>query len=104
MHDDPVGARRQFVWDSPTDGLRSDTDWKVLTLGIDSNRTDGEAEAVQVALGDVLIGVRCNELLWTGQIPGCRYSLTATLLPFDVSVISSWMRVLASTSGQVTYE
>ena len=33
-------------------------------------------------LGVVLIGIRCNELLWTGQIPGCRYSLTATLLPF----------------------
>lgn len=82
QHDDPVGARRQFLWDNPTDGIRSVTDWKVLTLGIDTNQSADATDALQVPLGVVLIGIRCNELLWTGQIPGCRYSLTATLLPF----------------------
>ena len=85
VHDDPIGARRQVLWDSPVDGIRSETDWKVLTLGIDGNHTDDEPAAVQTPLDVVLIGVRCNENLWTGSIPGCRYSLTATLLPFALA-------------------
>ena len=84
QHDDPVGPRRAFFWDSPTDGVRSDADWKVLTIGIDTNRSVDDPQSVFVPLGTVLIGVRCNENLWSGTIPGCRYSLTATLLPFEL--------------------
>ena len=81
-HDYLVGPYRRFIWDTTP----SVTDWRVLTIGYDDNRTDDEASDVQVLdLNEVLIGVRCNEFAWSGPIPGCRYSLTATLLPFEMT-------------------
>ena len=85
-HDDPVGVRRKYLFESPIDGVRPKTDWKVLTLGIDSNRSASEPRLVQVPLGHVLIGLRCHEMTWTWPYyPGCRVSLKATLLPFELS-------------------
>jgi hypothetical protein len=85
-HDDPVGARRKFLYESPVDGIRPNTDWKVLTIGIDANRSVDEPHNVQVPLGQVLIGLRCQETTWTWPYyPGCRVSLTATLLPFQLT-------------------
>ena len=82
-HDDEIGARRKFISESHVDGLRPRTDWKVLTLGFDTNRTEEQADEVQVPLGQVLIGLRCQEDTWViPHYPGCRVSLTATLLPF----------------------
>ena len=86
VHDDPVGARRQFIYESPVDGSRPKTDWKVLTLGYDTNRSMDEPQRVQVPLGNVLIGLRCHETTWTWPYyPGCRVSITATLLPFALA-------------------
>ena len=86
VHDDPVGARRQFIFESPIDGSRPKTDWKVLTLGIDANRSMDLPEEVQVPLDSVLIGLRCHEPTWTWPYyPGCRVALTTTLLPFGLS-------------------
>jgi hypothetical protein len=85
-HDDPPGARRKVLYESPVDGSRPNTDWKVLTLGFDANVSMSEAQRVQVPLGQVLIGLRCHETTWTWPYyPGCRVSLTATLLPFTLS-------------------
>lgn len=81
VHDDPEGPRRRFVFEEES----SSTDWRVMTLGFDDNRTDSDADLVQVPLNEVLVGVRCNEFDWFGAVPGCRYSLTATLLPFAIA-------------------
>ena len=70
-HDDPVGPRRQFFWDDPTQP-RPDTDWRVLTVGFNSNSSAGQPGTVQVAVDNVLIGVRCNEQDWQApSIAGC---------------------------------
>ena len=62
VHDDPEGPRRKTHWDSPIDGDNPNRDWNVLTIGFDNdNRTADEASVVQVPLGEVLIGMRCNE-------------------------------------------
>ena len=47
-HDDPVGARRQFIYEAPGTGIRPNTDWKVLTIGIDANVSASRPELVQV--------------------------------------------------------
>ena len=59
-HDDPEGARRQVLFDSTT-GTRPRSDWKVITLGFDTNRTEDDAAAVQVPLGKVLIGLNSDD-------------------------------------------
>jgi len=51
---------------------RPDTDWRVLTVGFDSNSSAGQPVTVQVAVDNVLIGVRCNEQDWQApSIAGC---------------------------------
>ena len=42
------------------------------------------AAADCVPLENVLIGIRCYETDWTAPLAGCRYSLTAQLLPFTL--------------------
>ena len=85
-HDDPVGPRRRFLYESQVDGIRPNTDWKVITIGIDTNVSSTDPQSVQVPLGRVLIGLRCHEISWEWPFyPGCRVSLTATLLPFVMS-------------------
>lgn len=79
--DEEVGPRLQYLWDSPT-SPRALTDWKSASIGFDMTATSENPQSAQVPVGRVIIGVRCNEAQWTGSIPGCRYSLTATLLPF----------------------
>ena len=84
-HDHPVGVRRKFIYESAS-GIRPLTDWKVLTIGIDTNASAESPQDVQVPLSSVLIGLRCHETLWVKPgFPGCRMSLTATLLPFELS-------------------
>ena len=83
QHEDPVGPRFKYSWISLSEA-RPSTDWEVLTLGFDANASRTDPAATQVQLNNVLIGFRCNERDWSGEIPGCRYSLTATLLPFEL--------------------
>lgn len=83
QHEDPVGPRFQHSWISLSEA-RPSTDWEVLTLGFDANASAADPAATQVQLNNVLVGFRCNERDWSGEIPGCRYSLTATLLPFEL--------------------
>jgi hypothetical protein len=81
LFDEDEGARLQYLWDSPTTP-RALTDWKVTEVGFDYNATADRPGEAQVPVGRALVGVRCNEAQWTGSIAGCRYTLTATLLPF----------------------
>ena len=83
---DPVGPRYKYISETPLTGTRPTTDWKVITLGIDPGAPRDEPERVHVPLGQVHIGIRCQETTWTSSnYPGCRMSLTATLLPFNAS-------------------
>ena len=85
-HDDPIGPRRKHEY---MVGVPPQRDWLVLTLGIDPNATADQPTAVPVhiPLGQVLVGLRCNEEAWNqvNFFPGCRLSLTATLLPFEMA-------------------
>ena len=79
----PSGATKYF-WDSPSTP-RPTTDWRVLTVGFDGAAPAESPLDVHIPLHNVLIGVRCNEdeEIWgVDAVPGCRYSLTATHLPW----------------------
>ena len=81
----PVNPVHKYI-SEPLNGTRPTTDWKVITLGIDPSAPRDEPYNVHIPLGEVLIGIRCQENNWTSpNYPGCRMSLTATLLPFNVS-------------------
>lgn len=84
-HNHPQGAQFTYSYDGAADPSPK-TDWKVLTLGFNANASAEAPQDVQVPLNTVLIGLRCNEKDWTWpDFPGCRVSLTATLLPFELS-------------------
>lgn len=69
-HDDQAGPRRRFLWDSPIDGVRQDRDWRVLTLGFDTDHDTYMPQDVQVPLGNVLIGKRALAFCAQASSPG----------------------------------
>ena len=79
-HDFPIGPRLQYNRDTTFPS----TDWRALTVGYDTSASASDPESTQVPLENVLIGIRCYETDWTAPLAGCRYSLTAQLLPFTL--------------------
>ena len=77
-HDFPIGPRLQYNRDTTFPS----TDWRALTVGYDTSASASDPASTQVPLENVLIGIRCYETDWTAPLAGCRYSLTAQLLPF----------------------
>ena len=76
----PIGPRLQYNRDTTFPS----TDWRALTVGYDTSASASDPESTQVPLENVLIGIRCYETDWTAPLAGCRYSLTAQLLPFTL--------------------
>jgi hypothetical protein len=100
-HADLVGPRFQYNWIAQGQ-TRPTTDWSVLTLGYDTNASATQPAATQIPLENVLIGIKCNEVNWQGLIPGCRYSLTVHLVPFELKhglSIQAPMSPLAKTQA-----